>query len=136
MKVLSLFSDEYTNDEKDKSVIAALAACIVVLLLVLIVIGFCVCNKMKSYKKSNIQIGPQDDGEKKTDIPPSYTVALETPTEPTQTVVEPFEGSSPMLTPRTLETLKVTPPPDASTTNPPPPPTYRDLYPKRSNTVM
>ena len=122
--------------KKDKSVIGALVACIVVLLLVLIVIGFCAHTKMKSYKKFNMQISPEEDGEKKTDIPPSYTVALETPREPTQTPVEPFEASSPMLTPRTLETLKVTPPPDASKTDPPPPPTYRDLYPKRSNTVM
>ena len=133
-----MFLDKYANDKEDKSIYGALVACIVVLLFTLIVVGFCVYAKMKNYKKLNLQILPEaEDAEKKSEIPPSYTtVAVETARDPTETVVEPFELSSPVLTPRTLETLKVTPPPETTMTDPPPPPTYRDLYPKRSNTVM
>lgn len=128
------FSDNYMDDKEDFNIVGVLVAFIVVLLFALFVVGICVYSKMKTYKKFNMQIGPNGEEEKK-EIPPSYTM-VETPREVTETLVEPFDPSSPMLTPRTLETLKVTPPPKTSTTNPPPPPTYRDLYPKRSNTVM
>ncbi len=116
-----------------------LVACIVVLLFALMFVAVCVYAKMKSYAKYSRKISPDAKEVEKEgdDVPPSYTtVALESAREPTQTAVEQFEPGTPMLTPRTLETLRVTPPPRPLGANPPPPPVYHDLYPKRSNTVM